>query len=274
MEDRELEEKIASFPRWHYRFEFENGVATPIQYPTNINRHEQRRRYFFEALLRVTGGSLRGHRVLDLGCNAGFWSLNAIDAQADFVLGVDGRQMHVDQAKLVFEAKSIDSARYRFEQGNIFDHDFSERFSVVLCLGLMYHISKPVELFQLISNVGAEIVVIDTGVFPAPFSFFKVRHENVTSPWHAVDYELVLIPTRRAVLDLCSQFGFRAVPLALNMTDRTGMDDYREGRRLAFIAAKRASLAGLARDERPALTPAIAPWVIRKARQRLRRSRA
>jgi ribosomal protein L11 methylase PrmA len=41
--------------------------------------------------------------VLDLGCNAGFWSLAAIDAGADLVVGIDGRQMHIDQANLVFE---------------------------------------------------------------------------------------------------------------------------------------------------------------------------
>ena len=38
---------------------------------------------------------LKGKRVLDLGCNAGFWSLNAAEAGADFVLGVDGRQIQV-----------------------------------------------------------------------------------------------------------------------------------------------------------------------------------
>ncbi len=273
MNASELEARIAEFPRWHYKFDFQGGVSTPIHDRTRINRHEQRRRYFFDALLQVTGGSLEGRRVLDLGCNAGFWSLQAIEAGADFVLGVEGRQMHVDQARLVFEAKGIEKERYRFERANIFEHDFGERFDVVLCLGLLYHISKPVELLEIITGVGAQLVVIDTNIFPLPFSCFKLRREDVQSAWHTVDYELVMAPTRQAVIDLCTQFGFETVPLALNMTDYTGMADYREQLRLAFIASNGPSLAGLARERRPPLTPAVLPWVLRQARTRLRARR-
>jgi hypothetical protein len=48
MQAEELRERIASFPRWHYRFEFQGGIETPMPDHGMINRHEQRRRYFFE----------------------------------------------------------------------------------------------------------------------------------------------------------------------------------------------------------------------------------
>ena len=63
MEARELQDKISAFPRWHYRFEFAEGVVTRPSDPGMPNRHEQRRRYIFDALLALTGGSLRGRRV-------------------------------------------------------------------------------------------------------------------------------------------------------------------------------------------------------------------
>jgi SAM-dependent methyltransferase len=251
-----LRAKIASYPRWHYSFEFDDGVSTPVADPAEVNRHRQRRRYFFDALLRATGGSLSGKRVLDLGCNAGFWSLQAIEAGADFVLGVDGREMHVEQANLVFEAKGVDPARYRFEQANIFEHSFTERFDVVLCLGLMYHISKPVELFELIAGVGAELVVIDTSVSFAPSSVFEVsRDRNMDDPRNAIDYEIVLVPTRGAVIELAAQFGYETVPLAHNMTDYTGMRDYRIRRRLAFMCSNGPSLEALDREKPPPVNP-------------------
>ena len=96
MEPRELQERISAFPRWHYRFEFEQGIATRPPDPGMANRHEQRRRYIFEPLLTLTGGSLRGRRVLDLGCNAGYWSLLAAEAHADFVVGIDAREVHIE----------------------------------------------------------------------------------------------------------------------------------------------------------------------------------
>ena len=55
----ELEDRIADFLHWDYRFEFDNGASTPVLNKRTVNRHEQRRRYFFEPLLELFGGSLR-----------------------------------------------------------------------------------------------------------------------------------------------------------------------------------------------------------------------
>src|SRR3954451_7714811 len=107
MDQGTLRERVAGFPQWHYEFDL-GGVRTPIFDQAHVNRHAQRRAYFFEPLVRLCGGSLAGRRVLALGCNAGFWSLAAIDAGADFVLGIDARRMHVEQANLVFEAKGVE----------------------------------------------------------------------------------------------------------------------------------------------------------------------
>jgi SAM-dependent methyltransferase len=242
----ELRNAIAQFPRWHYRFEFDGGVTTPIFDEGHVNRHEQRRAYFFDALLSLVGHDLSGRRVLDLGCNAGYWSLQALDAGADFVLGVDGRQMHIDQAELVFAEKDVEPSRYRFELGNVFEHDLKDRFDVVLCLGLMYHIAKPVELFELMVRTGAEILVIDTEICPLAGSHFRVRRETtLEEPRNAVDYETILVPTRQAVVDLASQFGFHTAILAPNFTNFTGMPDYREGRRRAFICSKTTPLEAM-----------------------------
>lgn len=253
MEAHELQERIAEFPRWHYRFEFEGGASTPVVDFGKVNRHEQRRRYFFEALLRVTGGSLDGRRVLDLGCNAGWWSLQAIEAGADFVLGVDVQEAYIDQANLVFAAKGIDPRRYRFERGDVFAHDLGGHFDVVLCLGLMEHVAKPVELFERMAATGAELLVIDTSLARASSSCFEVSHLEEPDAYG----ELVLVPTRDAVLELAARSGYTAVALARNITDYAGMEDYRRLRRLAFICSRSASLRMLPRE---AGSPLAARW--------------
>ena len=253
MEARELQDQIAAFPRWHYRFEFEGGVTTPVVDLGKVNRHEQRRRYFFDALLQVTGGTLEGRRVLDLGCNAGWWSLQAVEAGADFVLGVDIRQMYIDQADLVFEAKGIDPTHHRFEQGDVFTHNFGEGFDVVLCLGLMEHIAKPVELFECMAATGAELLVIDTALSGARSSFFEVSHLEEPDAYG----ELVLVPTRDAVIELAARSDYSAVALARNITDYAGMEDYRRLRRLAFICSRSASLQMLPQE---AGSPLAARW--------------
>lgn len=276
MKRHELQARIAELEPWHYEFALGDGLVTPIHNSNKRNRHEQRRRYFFDALLKVTGGSLTGYRILDLGCNAGYWASHAMAADADFLVGVDAREHQLEQARFVFQAQGIDPTRYRFEEANIFEHDFSERFDIVMCLGLMYHISKPMELFELMNGVGAELLLIDTIISPSDQSLFALHREPVDHWLNAADYEMVLIPSRQAVADLGAQFGFKTVPLALNMTDLTGLGEYRSRRRLAFICSKRLPLDGLAEEPRPSrsiLRPGrLAAWAryhYKRVRKRL-----
>ena len=249
MDAEELEDRIAAFPLWGYQFEFENGVRTPVADWQRVNRQKQRRRLFLEPLLSLTGGSLEGKRVLDLGCSSGYWALEAIAAGADFVLGIDGRDTYIEQAELVFEAKGVDKSRYRFEQANVFEYELREQFDVVLCLGLLNVVSKPVALFELMSASGAPLIVIDTGLSRAPTKLFEVAH--LLESRNKIDYGMVLVPTRRAVFELAGQFGYETTALALNIEDYTRMEDYGSGERLAFICAKGVPLGGLSSEPEP-----------------------
>ncbi len=270
MNAEELEDRIAAFPLWSYQFEFEGGVRTPIADSQRVNRQVQRRRHFFEPLLRLTGGSLAGKRVLDLGCSSGYWALQAIEAGAEFVLGVEASATAVEQANLVFEAKGVERERYRFDVANIFEYRLNEVFDVVLCLGLLNVVSKPVALFELMSAAEPELIVLDTGLSKSPWRLFEVS--RLVEPRNRVDYDMVLVPTRRAVIELAGQFALQVVPLARNITDYTSMDDYRSRQRLAFICSKDRPLGSLAVEPEPAANPWVASLDrgVGRLRERLR----
>ncbi len=246
MDQEQIRQKIASFPRWHYQFDLA-GNLTPIFREKWIIRHRERKRYFFDPVVDMCGGSFAGKRVLDLGCNAGFWSLNAVEAGADFVLGVDGRQMHVDQANFVFEVKGIDRSRYEFALGNIYEFDFKKYppFDIVFCFGLMYHIAKPVSLIEMISEVNTDILIIDTGIIRLPGSFLRYRKESTEDPRATMEYDLVSSPTKEAIRDMVRPFGYQAVCLKPQFTDYTGSKRYEMGLRRAFVCAKKTDLKKL-----------------------------
>ena len=263
MDGDAIKQKIDSFERWHYEFDLD-GHKTPIHPPQRANSHEQRKRYFFDPLVELCGGSLAGKRVLDLGCNAGYWSLEAIERGADFVLGIDGRPMHVDQANFVYEVKGIDRSKYEFRMANIFDLNVADlgTFDIVLCLGLMYHVSKHVELMEMMSSVNDDILVIDTLLSVAPGSYLRIRSEDVENPLHAADRELVMSPTKQAVVDMAAAFGYETVVLRPRFTDYTYARTYRQARRRAFICAKKTPLAGLsAPTEAPGVTGHLLDYV-------------
>ena len=185
--------------------------------------------------------------MLDLGCNAGWWSLNAAEAGADFVLGVDGRQMHADQANFVFEVKGIEKSRYNFVVGNLYDVDLKKYgpFDVAFCFGLMYHIAKPVNLIELISEVNTDILIIDTGIVRLPGAFLFYRQEKMTDPRATMEYELVSSPSKGAIKAMIENFGYKGVTLRPNFTSYNGSKRYEIGLRRAFLCAKKTDLSRL-----------------------------
>jgi len=251
MTDDEIQRTIASFPAWMYRFDL-RGHLTPAD-ERKARRHPERKRYFFDPLVELAGGSLAGKRVLDLACSAGFWSLAAIEAGAEKVVGIEARQMHFDQVNFVFKAKEIDPSRYTFVHGNIFDVDFRQfgAFDVVLCLGIMYHITRHTELFGKISAVNSDLLLIDTRISTSPDSVLELRRESIEDHRNAVESGLVMFPSRRAVIDMADQAGYRVAVLKPDFTASRATHDFDSGARRAFICAKKTNLENLHVDLEP-----------------------
>jgi tRNA (mo5U34)-methyltransferase len=250
--NEEIKQTIASFPRWHYQFNLRGNLTLrPPVDKGRILRHKERKKYFFDPLVQLLGGSLVGKRVMDLGCNAGFWSLCAVESGCDFVLGIDGRQMHIDQANFVFRVNQVAKSKYDFIEGNIFNLDLRQfgAFDVVLCLGLMYHINKHVNLLESIDYINNDILVIDTDLHQLPGSYLKLQHEPLSDPRNAVAHELVMAPTRQAVSDLVQEFGYSVVTLKPRFHTYTGSRDYQLRARRAFLCAKQTDLTRLPAEE-------------------------
>jgi SAM-dependent methyltransferase len=252
MQPEELRRRIGAFPSWSYEFEFDNGVSTPVYDRELANRQRWRYAYLFERLLSVTGGSLRGRRVLDLGCNAGFWSLAAHEARADIVLGVDAREEFVEQASLVFEAKHVDPAAYRLQAADLFTQTFGE-FDIVLCLGVIDQVDRPAELFELMAATGAALLLIDTDVSRSRSSLFETT--RLYNKRVALGDGLVLLPSRQAVADLAERHGFATVALAPVAAGYSIMSSYRRERRCGFICHRASEVVDLPAEQRPHLVP-------------------
>ena len=218
-------------------------------------RRAQQRRYFFEPLLALAGGSLAGRRVLDAGCGDGYWTLQAVEAGAEFVLGVEEADA-IESARERLARAAVETSRARLEQGPVPGAHVEGRYDVALCIGAMERTGKPVELFEMFAASGAELVVIDTEVSGAPSSFFELSIEGGSqgaagSPASGV----ALLPSREAVIELAAEFGYDCVPLAHEMGESGELADYREQRRVAFVCASEISLEDLPWEDPPPVTP-------------------
>jgi hypothetical protein len=111
-------------------------------------------------------------------------------------------------------------------------------FDVVLCLGLLYHVNRPVELFSRIAATGARHIVVDTAVSALSGAAFEILHEPLDDPRHAVASELVLWPTRDAVIALGAEHGYATRVLEPAFADWDECDDYRDGLRRGFLLSR------------------------------------
>jgi tRNA (mo5U34)-methyltransferase len=89
--------------------------------------------------------SLSGARVLDIGCNGGFYSIHMKRRRAERVLGIDVDDRYLNQAR--FAAKTLGLA-IEFEKRSVYHVDEIEgQFDYVFFMGVLYHLRYP--LFAL-----------------------------------------------------------------------------------------------------------------------------
>jgi len=91
---------------------------------------------------------LTGRTVLDIGCNAGFYSIEMKRRGAARVVGVDWDPRYLAQARLAAELSGVDLELKRM---SVYDVGaLGERFDVVLFMGVLYHLRHPLLALDLL----------------------------------------------------------------------------------------------------------------------------
>jgi tRNA (mo5U34)-methyltransferase len=91
---------------------------------------------------------LTGRSVLDVGCNAGFYSIEMKRRGADRVVGIDWDERYLNQAKFAAEMSGVD---VEFRRLSVYDvATLRERFDVVLFMGVLYHLRHPLLALDLL----------------------------------------------------------------------------------------------------------------------------
>ncbi len=104
---------------------------------------------------------LCGKTVLDIGCNAGFYSLEMKQRGADRVVGIDSDPDYLAQARFAAEICGLD---IDFRQLDVYDVGrLDEKFDLVLFLGVIYHLRHPLLALDLLhEHVVKDMLVFQT----------------------------------------------------------------------------------------------------------------
>src|SRR5436190_22497748 len=104
---------------------------------------------------------LRGRTVLDVGCNAGFYSIEMKRRGADRVIGIDSDARYLDQARFAAE---VCGASIEFRQLSVYEvATLGERFDLVLFMGVLYHLRHPLLALDLLhAHVTRDLLVFQS----------------------------------------------------------------------------------------------------------------
>jgi tRNA (mo5U34)-methyltransferase len=102
----------------------------------------------FDRFAHAIPEDLTGWSVLDIGCNAGFYSLEMKRRGAARVLGIDSDDRYLDQARFAAEVRG---AEIEFRNLSVYDlAALGERFDLVIFMGVLYHLRHPLLALDLI----------------------------------------------------------------------------------------------------------------------------
>jgi predicted nicotinamide N-methyase len=202
-----------------------------------------------EAIFTEYAGLFPGARVLDIASHDGRWSLAALAAGADSVLGIEARPDLVANAKANLAEYDPDG-RAQFVAGDVFEVLEHERpeIDLVLCLGFLYHTLRHTELFTRIRQTGARHLIVDTEVHRSTEAVVRLADEHVEREGNAVadaftygDTVLTGRPTLAALELIARTQGFEVErmsdweALLRDNPDADQVRDYRIGRRATLL---------------------------------------
>jgi tRNA (mo5U34)-methyltransferase len=102
----------------------------------------------FQGFARAIPEDLSGKSVLDIGCNAGFYSIEMKRRGASRVLGIDSDDRYLAQGRF---AAQVLNADIEFRNMSVYDvANLGEKFDLVIFMGVFYHLRHPLLALDLL----------------------------------------------------------------------------------------------------------------------------
>ena len=163
-----VQAEIAALGPWFHNLHLPNGMQTaPDHWLGDFPA------YKWQQLAPYLPADLTGWRVLDIGCNAGFYSLE-LARRGGEVVGVDVDPHYLRQAAWVAQQFGL-AAQMEFRQAQVYDlAHWEETFDLVLFMGVFYHLRYPLLGLDIVARKVRRLLVFQTltlpgeEIYPAP----------------------------------------------------------------------------------------------------------
>jgi tRNA (mo5U34)-methyltransferase len=138
----QIQRRIDELGPWFHNMKLGNVQTAPDHFLGNYPANK------WERFAHALPADLRGRTVLDVGCNAGFYSIEMKKRGADRVVGIDSDPDYIAQARFAAEVCGVE---IEWRLLSVYDvAALGERFDIVLFMGLVYHLRHPLLALDLL----------------------------------------------------------------------------------------------------------------------------
>ena len=142
-------------PFWYHRIYLGNGCYTmPPTFPDQV----------WALIKPAFPADLQGASMLDVGCNAGFFSLLAKLRGAGRVLGIESVDFFFAQAEYIRNVWQMDIEYQLMDAHDI--RLIDETFDLVMFAGILYHLKNPLQVLEDVGRRCRDAIVVETEVIP------------------------------------------------------------------------------------------------------------
>jgi tRNA (mo5U34)-methyltransferase len=151
--EEQIQDKIQKLGKWFHNIDLRGVKTAPDHFLGDYPSVK------FKNFAHAIPADLKGKTVLDIGCNAGFYSIEMKRRGAARVVGIDSDERYLAQARFAAEMAGVE---IEFQNMSVYQvADLNEKFDIVIFMGVLYHLRHPLLALDLLY----EHVVKDVLIF-------------------------------------------------------------------------------------------------------------
>lgn len=156
-----LDDELRGLAPWFHNLHLPDGRQTAPDHPLGDFPA-----FKWAQIGPVLPADMTGLRALDIGCNAGFYSIELARRGAR-VVGIDVDAHYLRQAEWARERFGIEPDRLELRRMQVYDlARLQDSFDVVLFLGVLYHLRYPLLALDIVADRVADLLVLQTLTMP------------------------------------------------------------------------------------------------------------
>ncbi|MGE5647493.1 MAG: TIGR04290 family methyltransferase [Acidobacteriota bacterium] len=157
----EIRRRVRELGEWFHNIDLDGVQTAPHHFLGDYPAVKWR------AFAHSIPNDLGGKSVLDVGCNAGYYSVEMKRRGAGRVVGIDYDDRYLAQARFASEVRGFD---IEFRKLSVYDvAELGERFDIVLFLGVLYHLRYPLlALDRLHAHAVGDLLVFQSMLRGSP----------------------------------------------------------------------------------------------------------